>query len=66
MLDELTQTRNNYFINVAHEFRTPLTVIQSAARSISRKADDEETVREDSKDILTHSGDLLNLVNQVM
>ena len=66
MLDELNQTRNNYFTNIAHEFRTPLTVILSAARSINRNAEDEETVREDSKDILAHSGDLLNLVNQVM
>ena len=66
MLDELSQTRNNYFTNIAHEFRTPLTVILSAARSISRNAGDEDTVREDSKDIIAHSGDLLNLVNQVM
>lgn len=66
MLDELNQTRNNYFTNIAHEFRTPLTVILSAARSINRNAEDEETVREDSKDILTHSRDLLDLVNQVM
>lgn len=31
MSEELNQTRNNYFTNVAHEFRTPLTVILSAA-----------------------------------
>lgn len=66
MLGELNQTKSNYFTNIAHEFRTPLTVILSAARSICDNPEDTDGVREDSKDIITHSRELLNLVNQVL
>lgn len=65
ILRELDQTKNNYFTNIAHEFRTPLTVILSAARGIRKNAPDEETVS-DAADIISHSEGLLNLVNQVL
>lgn len=65
ILKELDKTKNNYFTNVAHEFRTPLTIIQSAARSISDNAEDD-SLKDDASDITRHSKDLLNLVNQVL
>lgn len=65
ILKELDQTRSNYFTNIAHEFRTPLTVILSAARSIHENTLEDDS-REDSKDILIHSKELLELVNQVL
>lgn len=66
MLKELDQTRNNYFTVMAHEFRTPLTVIMAAARSLETNAADEVAVKEDSKDILVQSQELMTLVNQVL
>ena len=65
ILKELDKTKNNYFTNVAHEFRTPLTIIQSAARSISGNVE-EDSLKDDASDIARHSKDLLNLVNQVL
>lgn len=65
ILKELDKTKNNYFTNVAHEFRTPLTIIQSAARSIYDNAEDD-SLKDDASDITRHSKDLLNLVNQVL
>lgn len=66
MLKELDQTRNNYFTVMAHEFRTPLTVIMAAARSLGANASDEVAVKEDSKDILVQSEELMTLVNQIL
>lgn len=66
MLKELNQTKNNYFTNVAHEFRTPLTVIRSAADAIKRETSEDSPVWEDADDVLRHSSSLLELVNQVM
>ena len=66
ILRELDSTKNNYFVNIAHEFRTPLTVILSAARSIRDNASEDIGIQEDSQDIITHSKELLNLVGQVL
>lgn len=65
ILKELNQTKSNYFTNVAHEFRTPLTVILSAADSIRANSEDDG-MKNDASDISRHSKDLLNLVNQVL
>ena len=65
ILKELDQTKNNYFTNIAHEFRTPLTVILSAANALKRDVENE-TCKAEASDIITHSQSLLNLVNQVL
>ena len=65
ILRELDKTKNNYFTDLAHEFRTPLTIIHSASRSIIDNALDEG-MKEDASDISRHSKCLLNLVNQVL
>ena len=65
ILKDLDRTKNNYFTDIAHEFRTPLTIIHSASRSIMENAEDEG-LKEDASDISRHSKGLLNLVNQVL
>lgn len=65
ILKDLDRTKNNYFTDIAHEFRTPLTIIHSASRSIIDNALDEG-IKEDASDISRHSKGLLNLVNQVL
>ena len=65
ILKELDQTKNNYFTNLAHEFRTPLTIILSAANALKGKAENE-TDKADAADIIIQSQSLLNLVNQVL
>ena len=65
ILKELDKTKNNYFTNIAHEFRTPLTIIKSAARGISDRSDDD-SLKDDASDIIRHSNGLLSLVNQVL
>ena len=66
ILKELEQTRTNFFTNITHEFRTPLTVIQSAAQDIHSKNKADKVLQRDSADILRHSNALLDLVNQVL
>ncbi len=65
ILKELDKTKNSYFTNIAHEFRTPLTVILSAANQLRNSADNE-VAKADASDIITHSESLLNLVNQIL
>lgn len=66
IMEELESTRTNFFTNITHEFRTPLTVIQSAAYDIHTRVKTDKVLQRDSVDILRHSNGLLNLVNQVL
>lgn len=66
IMKELEQTRTNFFTNITHEFRTPLTVIQSAAQDIHSKNKTDKVLQRDSVDILRHSNALLDLVNQLL
>lgn len=66
MMKELEVTRTNFFTNITHEFRTPLSVIVSAANDILKKNKTDKVIQRDTSDILRHSKGLLDLVNQVM
>lgn len=63
---QMEQMRANFFVNVTHEFRTPLTIIQSAAQEILRKAPDGCEMHRNASDILCHGQRLLNLINQIL
>ena len=65
IMKEMDKMRTTFFTNVTHEFRTPLTIIQSAAEDIIRNTSEEET-RKESADILRHGHRLLDLVNQIL
>ena len=63
---ELNKIQQNYFANVAHEFRTPLTMIAGPAQQLS---DSEQIQGQDRKlvDIIRRNSTwLLSLVNQLL
>ncbi|MBQ3635956.1 MAG: response regulator [Bacteroidales bacterium] len=64
---ELQETKDRFFTNITHEFRTPLTVIQAAASELqtNNKAGDESIERA-STSIMRQSDGLLQLVNQLL
>lgn len=67
ILKKLEQTRTDFFTNITHEFRTPLTVIQGLNRQMQQK----ENLSEKEKiafraAIDRQSNNLLNLVNQLL
>ncbi len=61
----LEQMKSNFFSNVTHEFRTPLTLILEPARRILARSGEPET-RENARHIEANSNRLLHLVNQLL
>lgn len=67
MLRELERARTDFYTNITHEFRTPLTVIQGFSRLLQDK--NEMTEKEKNKyfdAINRQTGNMLNLVNQLL
>lgn len=67
LLKKLEQTRTDFFTNITHEFRTPLTVIQGFNRQMQQKknlSEKEKSVYMAAID--RQSNNLLNLVNQLL
>jgi len=62
---ELDQLKLRFFINVAHEFRTPLTLILNPVDKILESENIDE-VKDSAKTIQRSSHRLLNLVNQIL
>ena len=66
ILKEMEKMKTMLFTNIAHEFRTPLTVIKAAAEDIRDESGDLPQIREDAVDILRNGGSLINLINQIL
>jgi signal transduction histidine kinase/AraC-like DNA-binding protein/ActR/RegA family two-component response regulator len=67
LMKKLEQTRTDFFTNITHEFRTPLTVIQGLNRQMQQKqnlCEKEKTAFRAA--IERQSNNLLNLVNQLL
>jgi signal transduction histidine kinase/DNA-binding response OmpR family regulator len=64
-LQELDKIKTNFFTNISHEFRTPLTLILGPAKKILEKTNDIKT-REDADLIFRSAGKLNRLVNQLL
>lgn len=58
--------RANFFTNITHEFRTPLTVLLSAAQEIIRRSPENSETLRNASDIMRHGRELLNLINQLL
>lgn len=63
---EAQRVKDRFFTNVTHEFRTPLSVITSAAQDILGGGATPAEVRRDAESIIRHSHSLLTLINQLL
>ena len=66
LLKEAEQMRTRFFTNVTHEFRTPLTVILSAAQDTLRLSPEGGDIHRNATDIMRHGQSLLDLINQML
>lgn len=64
-LQELDQVKSRFFINLTHEFRTPLTLILGPAKRILSREKDEQTIT-DAGTISRNADRLLKLINQLL
>lgn len=64
-LQALDQLKSNFFANISHEFRTPLTLIKGPIEHLEQNPD-EILGREDIKMIRRNTNKVLNLVNQLL
>jgi signal transduction histidine kinase/ligand-binding sensor domain-containing protein/DNA-binding response OmpR family regulator len=64
-MEEINQMKLRFFINISHEFRTPLTLILSPLQEIISHITDKWT-RDQLKLVLRNTNKLLYLVNQLM
>lgn len=63
-LKRLSALRENFFTNITHEFRTPLTVILGLSHNLQEN--DTEEVRENAQNIERQGKGLLTLINQLL
>jgi len=63
---ELDKVKNRFFTNISHEFRTPLSLIQSPVEELMDNPHRTEKDRQKLSMIHRNSRRLLNLVNQLL
>lgn len=64
-LQELDQLKSNFFANISHEFRTPLTLIKGPIERLEQNPD-ENLDRGEVKMIRRNTNKVLGLVNQLL
>lgn len=64
--EELHQAKLRFFTNIAHEFRTPLTLILGPLEELTRKQEASGPVHRQLLSIQNNAQRLLNLVNQLL
>ena len=66
LLKKMSTLRENFFTNITHEFRTPLTVILGLSQDISQDKNVPADTREKTKNIARQGNSLLTLINQLL
>lgn len=66
MMRRMEKVRNNFFTNVTHEFRTPLTVILGLSEQLQKEGMDIEEQKSGLITIARQGKSLLGLVNQLL
>ncbi|MDH3708934.1 MAG: tetratricopeptide repeat protein [Cyclobacteriaceae bacterium] len=64
-LQELDRLKSNFFANISHEFRTPLTLIKGPIEQLEQNPD-EKLSRENIRMIRRNATRVLKLVNQLL
>lgn len=67
-MKKMEQVRNNFFTNITHEFRTPLTIILGLTNQLQQQDsnNNEKQTAESLNTISKQGQNLLNLVNQLL
>lgn len=65
LMEETSRMREDFFTNITHEFRTPLTVILGLSKEMQSKNDNEEWQRK-CEAIYRQGNSLLRLVTQLL
>lgn len=66
LLKKITALRENFFTNITHEFRTPLTLILGLSQHIADERSVSESVRKKALSIERQGNSLLKLINQLL
>lgn len=66
ILSRQDRERTNFFNNITHEFRTPLTVIRGASDHALKHIGEADIITDDLQAIRRNEGNLLRLVNQLL
>ncbi|MCW3786998.1 hybrid sensor histidine kinase/response regulator transcription factor [Plebeiibacterium sediminum] len=56
----------NFYTNISHELKTPLTLIKGPAEDIIRKNSASEEIKSKANEILKNTGRILDLINQLI
>lgn len=65
-LEEMNELKRNFFTNISHEFKTPLTLIMSPVHQILGGADINEKNRKKLELVLKNSQSLMSLVKELI
>lgn len=65
-VEEMENLRSNFFTNITHEFRTPLTIILGIAQQMEQECDFNESQQRLMKVVHHQGGVMLNLINQLL
>ncbi|MCW8809678.1 MAG: ATP-binding protein, partial [Ignavibacteriaceae bacterium] len=64
-LEEVAQMKSDFFTNISHEFRTPLTLILGPVKQVIEKIKDTK-IKEELNIVHKNANNLLGLVNQLL
>lgn len=63
---EIYQAKIEFFTNIAHEIKTPLTLIKGPVENLGEMVDQTPAIREDVTTLNRNTNRLLNLINQIL
>ncbi len=66
LLKQMSDMRENFFTNITHEFRTPLTIILGLSRNLQRTPVSSSQASDMGRDIERQGNSLLTLINQLL